>query len=105
MGIKGEEGRRGSEREGRQQTEKKRVCNIFKGEKERRNTAETHKSMQVCAYTFHKISWRVGSLLHFLLYILEGYYIYLYIYIIPINVYFSFKVNVLIIYSLLYIDR
>ena len=38
-------------------------------------------------------------------YILEGYYIYLYIYIIPINVYFSFKVNVYLDNTILYIDR
>lgn len=41
--------------------------------------------------------------MHFLLYIIRGYIIYIYIYyILPSNVYFSFKVNVLIIYSLLY---
>lgn len=42
--------------------------------------------------------------MHFLLYIIRGYIIYIYIYYItPINVYFSFKVKVLVINTLLYV--
>ena len=52
---------------------------IFKGGKERENTAETRKSVQVCAYTFYPISRRGGRLLHFLLYIRGILYIFIYI--------------------------
>lgn len=41
---RGAERRHGS-REGTERADRKRVCNIFKGEKERKNTAETRKSM------------------------------------------------------------
>ena len=74
----------------------RRKKEIYKYLRERRekNAAETRKSVQVCAYTFYLISRRVGCLLHFLLYILRGYIVYIYIYNIhPSNVIFSFKVN------------
>lgn len=93
--------RRHGSREGTERADKKEYV-IYLRERGEKNTAETRKSVQVCAYTFYLISWHSGRILHFLLYILEGYYIYIYIYIIPINVFFSFKVNVLIIYTLLY---
>ena len=80
------EGRKGGRREGhgwprawgaeeehgsRQGAERERKKEIYKYLRERRekNAAETRKSVQVCAYTYHLIPWRVGCLLHFLLYI------------------------------------
>lgn len=64
-------------RTGTEREQRKRVCNIFKGEKRGENTAETRKSVQVCAYTYYPISRRGGYLLHFLLYILRGYIVYI----------------------------
>ena len=83
---------------GRDQTDRgKKERYKYLRERREKNAAETRKSVQVCAYTFYLISWRVGCLLHFLLYILRGYIVYIYIYNIhPSNVIFSFKVNVCI---------
>ena len=80
---------------GRDQTDRgKKERYKYLRERREKNAAETRKSVQVCAYTYHLISRRGGCLLHFLLYILRGYIVYIYIYNIhPSNVYFSFKVN------------
>ena len=83
--------------------QKKRVYKYLR-ERREKNAAETRKSIQVCVYTYHLIPWRVGCLLHFLLYIEREYIIYIYIYnILPINVIFSFKVNVYLDNTLLYV--
>ena len=77
-----------------QARERKKEIYKYLRERREKNAAETRKSVQVCAYTFYLISRRVGCLLHFLLYILRGYIVYIYIYNIhPSNVIFSFKVN------------
>ncbi len=102
------EWRRGTERNtaaGREQAEnrrkEKRVCNIFKGERrEKTPLGLTNTCKHVHIYcTKYRGVWAVYCTFF---YILEGYYIYLYIYIIPINVYFSFKVNVYLDNTLLY---
>ena len=75
-GLAPGEWRRGTERStaaGREQgesrqTEKKEIYKYLR-ERREKNAAETRKSVQVCVYTYHLISWRVGCLLHFLLYI------------------------------------
>ena len=69
----GEWWRRGTKRThgSRQGAERERKKEIYKYLRERRekNAAETRKSVQVCAYTYHLISWHSGRILHFLLYI------------------------------------
>ena len=86
---------RGARQQAGSRERRKEEYVIYLRERGEKNTAETRKSIQACAYTYHLTSWRVGCLLRFLLYIIRGYIIYIYIYYItPINVYFSFKVNV-----------
>ena len=61
----------GGDHGSRQGAGRERKKEIYKYLRERRekNAAETRKSIQVCVYTYHLIPWRVGCLLHFLLYI------------------------------------
>ena len=93
-GDREEHKQQGGEQGENRETEKKEIYKYLR-ERREKNAAETRKSVQVCAYTFYLISWHSGRILHFLLYILRGYIVYIYIYNIhPSNVYFSFKVNV-----------
>ena len=65
LGSGGGGERRGDTAAGREQgeTERKRVCNIFKGERRERNAAETRKSIQVCVYTYHLNTVACGLLI------------------------------------------
>lgn len=87
---------------GREQTDRKKDMIYLRERREKKRRRDSQKRVNI-VYTFYPISWHSGYLLHFLLYIIRGYIVYIYIYnISPSNVYFSFKVNVYLDNTLLY---
>ena len=68
-GIREKHKQQGGDQGENRQTEVKKEIYKYLRERREKNAAETRKSVQVCAYTYHLIPWRGGCLLHFLLYI------------------------------------
>ena len=96
--------RQGAERDQTDRGKKERY-KYLRERREKKRRRDSQKRASVCIYiSLNTVAWWLFIALSFI-YIEGVYNIYLYIYIIPINVYFSFKANVLIIYSLLYMDR